>query len=68
MALVLDFALDLENLEERMNYLLIEAKASFPALQALVTPSARRGAKDGFHVTVTVTDVGRIRTKSTLSK
>ena len=66
MALVLVFALDFKNAEERTSYLLAEAKASFPVLQALVTPSVRRGAKGGFHVTVTVTDVGRNRLKSTL--
>ena len=57
--------LQLENFMERTNYSLTEVIASFPALQALVTPSSCRGAKDGFHVIVTVTDI-RILVKSTL--
>ena len=50
---------------ERSNYLLLEAD-TFPAFQAVVTPYVHMGQKVASHVTVTVTDVGRNRLKSTL--
>ena len=49
---------------ERSNYLLLEAEATFPAFQPVVTSYVHMGQKVAFHVTVTVTDVGRIRMQS----